>query len=137
MNDENDILGRGWGFPPTFVRGTGAVSLVEGALDVAQSLQLLLATALGERLMRPSYGCDLRAQLFENLDEGLRAYLRDRVRTAVLYHEPRVRLDDLTLSAAANDGNVSLAITYTIRTTNTRHNLVYPLYREEASEAQP
>ncbi len=136
MPEEAPFLGTGWGFPPTFVKGRSSVVTVDGADDIHQSMQILLSTALGERVMRPTYGCDLRIDLFKNLDNSLRAYLRDKVRMAILYHEPRIKLDTVTVEADGLDGRVEICVTYTVRATNTRHNMVYPFYLDEGSEVR-
>jgi phage baseplate assembly protein W len=129
------FLGRGWGFPPAFSR-TGVVRMVGGVDDVHESLGILLGTQLGERIMRPEYGCDLRQVLFEDLDASAVAYLRDLVRTAVLYHEPRVRLEQLTLTPLPLEGRVDIAVEYVVRATNSRHNYVYPFYLREGTNVR-
>ena len=134
MPDDTPFLGTGWSFPPAFVKGRASVVTVHGTDDIRESLQILLSTSLGERVMRPSYGCDLRIDLFDNLDNSLRAYLRDKVRTAILYHEPRIRLDDVSVQSNGLDGRVDISVTYTVQATNTRHNIVYPYYLEEGTE---
>ena len=53
MNNEPAFLGRGWSFPPSFDHTTGQIRLVEGIEDINQSLEILLSTSLGERVMQP------------------------------------------------------------------------------------
>ena len=66
MPTDPSFLGTGWSFPPTFTRGGAEVDLVSGADDIEQSLQILLSTRLGERLMQPDFGCDLQQVMFEH-----------------------------------------------------------------------
>lgn len=135
--EQQSFLGTGWAFPPAFTRGPQSVVMVSDEADIHQSLEILLTTSVGERFLRPSYGCDLRRYLFEPLDEGLVAYIRDLVNNAILYHEPRIRLTDLTLSARANEGMLLIELEYVIRATNSRQNFVFPFYKDEGTDIRP
>ena len=124
----------GWSFPPAFTRGPQSVVMVSDNEDIHQSLEILLTTSIGERFLRPTYGCDLRRYLFEPLDEGLVAYIRDLVNNAILYHEPRIRLTNLTLTSRANEGTLLIELAYVIRSTNSRQNFVFPFYQDEGTD---
>jgi len=65
------FLGTGWSFPPTFTKGGADLIIVSGPEDIHQSLQILLSTQLGERVMREDFGCDLNVLLFEEVDQSL------------------------------------------------------------------
>lgn len=131
---QSSFLGTGWVFPPTFTRGPQSVVMVSNEEDIRQSLEILLTTSIGERFLRPAYGCDLRRYLFEPLDEGLVAYIRDLVNNAILYHEPRIRLIDLTLTTQADEGFLLIELEYVIRSTNSRQNYVFPFYKDEGTD---
>jgi hypothetical protein len=135
MPDTPSFLGRGWDFPPTFVRGDGARTIADAA-DVASSLAILLSTDVGERRMQPTYGCDLKRLVFEPVDATLQAYMRDLIRTAILYFEPRVILHDVVLEPQPYEGRIDIRIDFTIAGTNTRRNFVYPFYKLEGTEVQ-
>ena len=131
---EASFLGRGWSFPPTFSRSSGAVAMVGGVEDVRQSLVILMGTVPGERLMLPTYGCDLARFLFSELNATTLTEIQDVVSTAILRWEPRI---DLLRVAVDLDGDrpglILITIDYRIRRTNTRTNLVYPFYLAEAT----
>jgi len=131
---QHSFLGTGWAFPPTFTRGPQSVVMVSDNEDIRQSLEILLTTSIGERFLRPNYGCDLRRYLFEPLDEGLVAYIRDLVNNAILYHEPRIKLTDLTLTLRANEGILLIDLEYVVRSTNSRQNFVFPFYKDEGTD---
>jgi phage baseplate assembly protein W len=134
MPEEQSFLGTGWSFPPTFGVGGGAVEMVSGMDDIHQSLEILLATRLGERVMQDEYGCDLTAVLFEEIDQGLINSLTSLISDAILYHEPRIELDRLDISEdQATEGLLLISLDYTVRSTNSRFNLVYPFYLNEAT----
>ena len=80
------------------------------------------------------YGCDLVELLFETLNTTLETYITGLIRTAIIFHEPRIVLEQVELAQEPrNEGIVLIQITYTIRGTNTRENFVYPFYKEEAT----
>ncbi len=107
-----------------------------GEEDIRQSLEILLSTEVGERVMQPKYGCDMKRLVFEPLDTSLQAYMKDLIRTAILYFEPRIIVNNVTLEPSVNEGRINVNLDYTIATTNTRHNYVYPFYKEEGTEIE-
>ncbi|MCP4117488.1 MAG: GPW/gp25 family protein [Desulfobacteraceae bacterium] len=133
---QNNFLGTGWHFPPKFIKGPGTVVMVSNEEDIRQSLEILLTTTVGERFLRPTYGCDLNNYVFEPLDDGLTAYIRDLVNTAILYHEPRIRLIDLKLHTQENQGMLLIELEYRIRSTNSRNNFVFPFYKDEGTDVK-
>ncbi len=134
MMDERSFLGTGWGFPPGFSRGSGGVSMTSEEEDIRASLAILLSTRVGERVMQPKYGCNLERLLFEPLDTGLQTYMKDLIRTAILYFEPRILLEELALELHQDEGRVDILLRYRVAATNTRHNFVYPFYLEEGTD---
>ena len=131
---DSSFLGTGWSFPPTFTAGGADVALVSGVQDIQESLQILLSTRLGERVMQDDFGCDLNDVLFEEVDQGLVNRITSMVTNSILYHEPRITLDHLDVSQSESEqGLLLISITYTVRSTNSRFNMVYPFYINEAS----
>ena len=134
MTGNAAFLGRGWSFPPEFGPGGAEVAMVAGEEDIAQSLTILFGTALGERVMRESYGCDLSRYMFEEVDQSLLTSISGAISDAILYHEPRIRLDGVEASASDQaDGLILIAVRYTVRANNTRFNMIYPFYLIEAA----
>ncbi len=132
---EHPFLGRGWSFPPTFNRTTSGVEMLEGEADIVASLQVLLSTIQGERVMLPQYGCNLDELLFENLDMRMKTLMADKVESAILYHEPRIELENVELDESGEvEGVVLINIVYRVKTTNSRFNLVFPFYKLEATD---
>ncbi len=137
MLEGQKFLGRGWAFPPTFSHrkdNNSGVEMVEAKEDIDQSLEILLNTSLGERVMQPTYGCNLKDYQFEPMNASLVGRLRDLVANAILYYEPRIRLEKIEVSEAdALLGKLLIEVEYTVRTTNSRYNYVYDFYLKEAS----
>jgi phage baseplate assembly protein W len=129
-----DFLGTGWDFPPAFPRNGQTVAMTAGEEDIRKSLEVLLSTNVGERLMQPNYGCNMEKLLFEPMDASLKTYIKDIVETAILYHEPRIEVNAIELDMSRQlEGVILVHIDYTVRTTNSRFNFVYPFYLNEAN----
>ena len=133
MSDFKSFLGTGWSFPPTFSKLTGTVEMLSNEADIQNSLRVLLSTRIGERLMQPNYGCNLDVMLFETINETMLTFVKDLVFTAIYYFEPRVNPINVKVEATAEEGMVLINVEYQIRNTNSRHNLVYPFYLDEAN----
>ena len=86
----NSFLGTGWSFPPQFNRKSGTVEMVSDYNDIKQSLDILLSTTIGERVMQPKYGCNLNDYLFEGLSSTTIGFIKERVANSILYYEPRI-----------------------------------------------
>lgn len=137
MAEDRSFLGRGWGFPPTFGRAQRGVAMVEGAEDINQSLDILLSTSLKERVMRPTYGCNLRDFQFEAINPSFVGLIKDLVSNAILYHEPRIRVESIEVSQAdALTGVLRISVDYRVRQVNSRFNFVYDYYLNEGA-SQP
>lgn len=130
-----DYLGRGWSFPPNFVKAPPGVTMLEEEADVTSSLEILLSTTPGERIMQPLYGCNLSELLFELLDARLKTLMADKVKSAILYYEPRVTLESVTLDDSQElEGVILISVVYQVKTTNSRFNFVYPYYIREGTD---
>ena len=135
MSTPFGITGRGWSFPPAFRKTTGAVDMLLDEAEINSSLDILLNTATGERIMLPRYGCDLKEFLFEPLTTTLKTLMSDKIKKAILYYEPRIIAHDVLINESADhEGKISIKIEYTIRTTNSRFNYVYDYYITEGAE---
>lgn len=135
METNRSFLGRGWGFPPEFNRLTKAVNMLEDEADIKSSLEILLSTRLGERVMVPNYGCNLDELLFKPLTLTLKTFVVDLIKTAILYHEPRIEINKIEIDPANElEGLLLIILDYTVRATNSRKNMVYPFYKEEGNE---
>lgn len=137
MSDAADryesFLGTGWSFPPRFA-GSGVV-MVANEADIHESLVILFGTAAGERLFEPKYGLDMHELMFEPMSTTMRTLLLDRVRTAILIYEPRIKVLALSIdSTDPNTGQLKIQLDYEVRATNSRFNLVFPFYKTDGNE---
>lgn len=135
MEQNLTFIGRGWSFPPKFNSNSGTVEMLEQEADIASSLGVLLQTVRGERVMLPQYGCNLDELIFENLDTRMKTLMTDKIESAILYHEPRIELEKVTLDDSGElEGVILIGIVYRVRTTNSRFNFVFPFYKLEGTD---
>jgi phage baseplate assembly protein W len=132
---DRPFLGRGWSFPPDFNRSFAGLKMLEQEADIASSLEVLLSTAQGERVMLPEYGCNMDELVFESLDTRMKTLMADKVESAILYHEPRVELESVELDDSRElDGVVLIEVIYRVKSTNSRFNFVFPFYKLEGTD---
>jgi phage baseplate assembly protein W len=136
MSQFNSFLGTGWSFPPSFDKESGGVKMVSDEEDINESLNILLSTSLGERVMQPKYGCNLIDYLFDPLSSSMIGFIKDRVENSILFYEPRIIADKIEVtddgSFDLREGKFIISIEYTIPGTNSRFNYVYDYYKNEA-----
>ena len=133
------FLGSGWAFPVQLEEADAAtppdVAMVSDEDLVAQSIWLILATAPGERLQRPDFGCGVHDLVFAINDAAAAARISDEIRAALIRFEPRIDVESVFVSSPAGQAATLLVeITYRVRTTNNVFNLVYPFYLEAGGQ---
>jgi uncharacterized protein len=134
MADDAPFIGRGWSFPPVFSQGGGEVDMVSGNTDVAQALEIIFATEPGERPMREAFGASLSRHMFEEIDQTMLTNVRGAILDAILAYEPRIEVNGIDITASGDEaGLLTISVNYTLRGTNSRYNLVYPFYIQEAA----
>ncbi len=133
MNDKAQFIGTGWAFPPAFDKATGGTVMTSGEEDIFGSLHILLSTTLGERVMRPDYGCNLKDYLFDPVNVSMEAYIKKLVQDAIIYFEPRITLERLNVDFNDNEGKMLIYIEFVVDATNSRANYVYPFYIKEGT----
>ena len=123
-----EFIGSGWAFPLR-TDHTGRIALVSHDREIEESIRLILATAPGERPMRPEFGCAVHDYVFAPADMGTAGDISYAVRVAVDRWEPRIDLEDVSVSFdAVESGTLYIEIQYSIRGTNDPRNLVFPFY---------
>lgn len=127
---DSDILGTGWSLPLKFTPGC-ALALSGDEERVRQAIWLILATAPGERVMRPDFGCGIHNLVFAPGGPETAARVAVAVRAALARWEPRIDLLEVRAATdPAEPARLLILIDYRLRATNTRFNLVYPFYLE-------
>ncbi|HLF64395.1 MAG TPA: GPW/gp25 family protein [Saprospiraceae bacterium] len=106
--------------------------MLEGENDVRSSIEILLSTELGERVLLPAFGWKRDRWLFESLTTTAATAIQKEIEDALLFYESRIDLNVVrVLPGDRESGKVEILIDYTVRSTNTRNNLVFPFYIKE------
>lgn len=128
-----DFLGKGWAFP--IAPGLrGRVAIADSEQSISQAIWIILATARGERLMRPDFGCGIHELVFGVNDITTRTRVAEEVRRALILWEPRIEVLDVGIETKGRRGEILLInISYRARTTNNHFNMVFPFYLEQQS----
>jgi phage baseplate assembly protein W len=125
----NSFLGVGWQFPVALDQGR--IAMAEHEESIRESIWIILATARGERKMRPDFGCGIHDLVFAVTSGETEGRVASEVRQALILWEPRI--DVLGVSARNDEAEPTrllIQIEYRVRATNNRFNLVYPFYVE-------
>ena len=133
---DRSFLGTGWSFPPTFRREWYSLEMLKEEADVRSSIEIILSTITGERVMLPNFGCNLQPHVMDPMNPATIAMIEKIVHDALVYHEPRIIVGDIITTPDQANGVLNINIQYTIITTNTRYNYVYPFYYTEATNVE-
>lgn len=129
---DSGFLGMGWAFDPSAGIGldaSGRAASSSGEEKVRQSILLILSTAPGERIGRPTFGCGIHDLVFATRTAGTMGDIARAVTEAIGRWEPRV--DVLAADAVPHPDDpagVLVQVQVEVRATNSRFNLVYPFY---------
>ena len=110
----------------------GGFRYADRSEKVRQSIWIILSTALGERQMRPEFGCGIHELLFEPNTARLHGLVQVKVREALTRWEPRIDVLDVRVEPQVDRRNYLLVrIDYRLRDNNAFYNLVYPFFVNE------
>jgi len=128
MANVREFVGRGWAFPLR-ADTSGHIALVSQDREIEESIRLILGTAYGERPMRPEFGCAIHDFIYAGADAATAAQIAFEVRASLKRWEPRIELDDVTVTIDETDRSLLyIDVSYSIRSTNDPRNLVFPFY---------
>ncbi len=134
QDSQKAFLGVGWSFPPCTGADGGTV-VAQYEKDVEQAVRIIIGTDWGERVMRPDFGAGLRSFVFGPLNQTMIQRVRTRVQESLIKWEPRIDVESVVVSVNSSERNKLLvAVTYRVRSTNTRNNLVYDFYLQEGAQ---
>jgi phage baseplate assembly protein W len=121
-----DFLGSGWCLTSLLKQQT--IDLSADEVNIRQSIWIILATAPGERVMRPSFGCGLHDLVFAVPDAATLGRVRKEVFDALVLWEPRIEVIEVDVETKGRGEVLLINIHYKVRATNNFFNLVYPFY---------
>ena len=126
-----EFLGTGWKFPVKLDEGEIALSHQEQ--DVEESIRIILGTAPGERVMRPEFGCGIHDLVFALNSTHTAGLIQFHVEQALMRWEPRIDQVQVHVETDPAEPEVLMIhVSYKVRATDSRYNLVYPFYLERS-----
>jgi len=125
---KKSFLGRGIAFPVR-LDARGNVALSEYEQNIEESIRIILGTAIGERVMRPDFGCRIHDLVFYPNNPSTAALVSFYVREALVKWEPRIEQVSVTSEPdPERENTLNVNISYRVRRSNNLRNLVYPFY---------
>lgn len=129
----SEFLGVGWGFPVHPDEEGRGIGLARYEQSVGQSIQVILGTARGERVMHPDFGCGIHDLVFAVNSPATSLRVAIEVKQSLLQWEPRIDVLEVQVNASGNGQVLNINISYQVRATNNVFNLVYPFYLERSA----
>ena len=124
-----DFLGTGWAFP-VHVDARGRIALVRRERDIEEAMMMILLTPVGQRVMRPDFGCRIHELVFASNDASTQGLAVFYVEEALVRWEPRITLREVTAEAdPTSPERMLVRIDYEIKASYDRRTLVFPFYR--------
>ena len=126
----NSLIGKGWAFPVS-VDGRGGIALAADTTDIDQAIITILSTGIGQRVMRPDFGCKIHDLAFAPINAQTLGLVQRYVEEAIGWWEPRVDVVDIevtTDSSLRAVGQLIINIRYRVKATQDTRSLVYPFY---------
>ncbi len=126
----NPLIGKGWAFP-VGIDGRGGIALAADTTDIDQAIIAILSTGIGQRVMRPDFGCKIHDLAFAPINAQTLGLVQRYVEEAIGWWEPRVDVVDIEVTtdpALRSVGKLIINIRYRVKTTQDERSLVYPFY---------
>ena len=126
-----EFLGTGWKFPIR-VNARGGIALSQHEQDIEEAIWSIIATAKGERVMEPDFGCGIHEYVFAPNDPATRNSIAYEVQKSLAEYEPRIEVAAARAEAPPETPNrLLIHVDYRVRSNNQKRNLVYPFYLQE------
>lgn len=125
---DREYIGQGLAFPLQ-VNPRGEIAIASGERDIEQSIRIILGTMIGERVMRPEFGCRIHELVFAPHNAATEGLAELYIREALDRWEPRVEVTSVeTAEDPGLDGAMLLEVNYRVRDTYHERSIVYPFY---------
>jgi phage baseplate assembly protein W len=82
--------------------------------QIKSNLINLLLTNKGERVMNPTFGCDIKRQLFQNITTELQQKIIDIIVESVRIFIPEIQLLNVVVSPDIDSNSISITVDYKI-----------------------
>ncbi len=98
--------------------------------DIDQAISIILSTAIGQRVMRPTFGSRLHELVFAPANPSTWGLAELYVSEALTFWEPRIDVLDVVAQTDPERREVlQIQIRYRVKSSHDERSLVYPFYR--------
>jgi phage baseplate assembly protein W len=114
------------------VAATGGLRESANLRKIEESIRIILGTNFGERLMRPTFGCNLKSLVFAPINDATINLARQYAEDGLKRWEPRIEVLAVNVNVDERTiGVLQINITYRVRATHEVRSMVYPFYLEK------
>jgi uncharacterized protein len=125
------FYGQGFNYPVS-LSTTHGILMSSDLTNIEQSIYIILGTQFGERVMRPTFGCNLKSLVFAPNNPQTAALAKQYVTDGLQAWEPRIAVQSVTVTNAAEDPVLLINILYTIKGSLAPQAMIYPFYLEQS-----
>lgn len=93
----------------------GAIKKVINIDAVKTSIDNILRTSKGERVMLREFGSSLKGMLFENIDIALSTIITDEIKTSISLWDDRVIISSVSFKSRPNNNEIEVVIRFVIK----------------------
>lgn len=123
-----NYIGKGLSFPLR-LSDRDRLSMVDNEAEIRQSIQIIIMTVPGERVMRPEFGCEIHNLIFHPANWQTAAEAERYVREALQRWEPRIDIESVIVTPGGTEiGELLIDIEYRLTGQPDTRSLVYPFY---------
>jgi len=126
----SSFYGQGVNFPVA-LSATGGILLSSGLTNIQQSILIVLGTQYGERVMRPTFGCNLKSLVFAPNNQQTAALARQYVLDGLQQWEPRITVKSVTVTNQVENPMLLINILYVVNPSLDPQAMIYPFYLEQ------
>jgi phage baseplate assembly protein W len=102
----------GFGFP---INGNAVfVPTYQTRDQIKANLVNYILTNTGERVFNPNFGANLRALLFENIEDSSLEILRDRIQNDISIYFPQIVIAEIKFNNQPDENTINFTLTYQI-----------------------
>ena len=129
-NGDNNTIGYS-GPMPLEIGTDNFVDGIKSAIDkrsiVRASIQRILGTSKGERVMQPRFGSNLKNLLFDPNDNFLLEDIKETLQQSIQENEPRVIVKNIDINTDKDNHIIYIALNYSFRADGTEDSFNFTI----------
>jgi phage baseplate assembly protein W len=87
--------------------------------QIKSNLVNLLLTDMGERVMNPNFGCNLKRYLFENINDVNAEKVKNAVLSSVGYYIPEITVTSIAVTPNTDYNSIDISVNYVLNISQT------------------